>query len=57
MHNGSAFDFHFLISNKLKDERIRILTGLPNTEERLRALRINDYLMKDSLAFLSKLVK
>ena len=57
MHNGSAFDFHFLISNKLKDERIRILTGLPNTEERLRTLRINDYLMKDSLAFLSKLVK
>ena len=57
MHNGSSFDFHFLIANKLKDERIRILNGMPNTEERLRTLRINDYVMKDSLAFLSKLKK
>ena len=55
MHNGSAFDFHFLITHKLRDERIKRLTGLPNTEERLRTLRINDYVMKDSLAFLSEL--
>ena len=52
MHNGSTFDFHFLISQKLKDERITILSGLPNTEERLRTLTINHYVMKDSLAFL-----
>ena len=54
MHNGSNFDFHFLVSHKLRDERIRLLSGLPNTEEKLRTLRINDYVMKDSLSFLSK---
>ena len=53
-HNGSAFDFHFLISGKLEDERIRYLDGLPDSQERLRLLRINDYVVKDSFAFLSE---
>ena len=34
-HNGSAFDFNFLISEKLQDKRIKRLSGLPTTEERL----------------------
>ena len=34
-HNGSAFDFNFLISQKLQDKRIKRLSGLPTTEERL----------------------
>ena len=51
-HNGSAFDFHFLVSKKLEDERITYLNGLPDSQERLRLLRLNDYVFKDSIKFL-----
>ena len=49
---GSAFDFHYLISGKLCDDRITYLSALPHTEERLRTLKINNYCIKDSIAFL-----
>ena len=51
-HNGSAFDFHFLVSKKLEDKRITYLDGLPDSQERLRLLRLNDYVFKDSIKFL-----
>ena len=51
-HLGSAFDFHYLISGKLCDDRITYLSALPHTEERLRTLKINNYCIKDSIAFL-----
>ena len=51
-HNGSAFDFHFLVSKKLEDERITYLDGLPDSQERLRLLRLNEYVFKDSIKFL-----
>ena len=51
-HNGSAFDFHFLVSKKLEDERITYLNGLPDSQERLRLLRLNEYVFKDSIKFL-----
>ena len=51
-HNGSAFDFHFLVSKKLEDERITYLDGLPDSQERLRLLKLNEYVFKDSIKFL-----
>ena len=51
-HNGSAFDFHFLICGKLEDERINYIDGLPDSQERLRLLRLNDYVFKDTITFL-----
>ena len=51
-HNGSAFDFHFLVSKKLEDKRIKYLDGLPDSQERLRLLRLNEYVFKDSIKFL-----
>ena len=51
-HNGSAFDFHFLVSKKLEDERIKYLDGLPDSQERLRMIRLNEYVFKDSIKFL-----
>ena len=51
-HNGSSFDFHFLVSEKLEDKRIRYLDGLPDSQERLRMIRLNEYVFKDSIKFL-----
>ena len=51
-HNGSAFDFHFLVSKKLEDKRIRYLGGLPDSQERLRLICLNEYVFKDSIKFL-----
>ena len=51
-HNGSAFDFHFLVSKKLEDKRITYLDGLPDSQERLRLIRLNEYVFKDSIKFL-----
>ena len=51
-HNGSAFDFHFLVSKKLEDPRIKYLDGLPESQERLRLIRLNEYVFKDSIKFL-----
>lgn len=45
-------DFHFLVSKKLEDERIRYLDGLPDSQERLRLIRLNEYVFKDSIKFL-----
>ena len=51
-HNGSAFDFHFLVCEKLEDKRINSIYGLPDSQERLRLLRLNEYVFKDSIKFL-----
>ena len=51
-HNGSAFDFHFLVSKKLEDKRIKYLDGLPDSQEKLRLIRLNEYVFKDSIKFL-----
>ena len=51
-HNGSAFDFHILVSQRLEDERIKYLDGLPESQERLRLIRLNEYVFKDSIKFL-----
>ena len=42
-HNGSAFDFHFLVCEKLEDKRINYIDGLPDSQERLRLIRLNEY--------------
>ena len=51
-HNGSAFHFHFLVCGKLEDERIKYIDGLPDSQERLRLIRLNEYVFKDSIKFL-----
>ena len=51
-HNGSSFDFHFLVSKKLEDKRIKYLDGLPDSQEKLRLIRLNEYVFKDSIKFL-----
>ena len=51
-HNGSAFDFHFLVCEKLEDKRINYIDGLPDSQERLRLIRLNEYVFKDSITFL-----
>ena len=55
-HNGSAFDFHFLVSKKLEDKRIKYLDGLPDSQEKLRLIRLNEYVFKDSIKFLKNSV-
>ena len=54
MHNGSAFDFHFLINKKLCDERIipHTVRALPMSQEKLRSITFNSYVMKDTMFFL-----
>ena len=42
----------FFCSKKLEDERITYLNGLPDSQERLRLLRLNEYVFKDSIKFL-----
>ena len=53
MEHGKS-DFHFLINKKLCDERIdpQTVKGLPMSQEKLRSLTINSYVMKDSMFFL-----
>ena len=51
-NNESAFDFHFLICEKLEDERITYIDGLPDSQERLRLISLNEYVFKDSIKFL-----
>ena len=51
-HNGSAFDFHFLVCEKFDDERIKYIDGLPDSQERLRLIHLNEYVFKDSIKFL-----
>jgi hypothetical protein len=40
------------VSKKLEDERITYLDGLPDSQERLRLLKLNEYVFKDSIKFL-----
>ena len=40
------------MSKKLEDKRIKYLDGLPDSQEKLRLLRLNEYVFKDSIKFL-----
>lgn len=51
-HNFCSFDGHFIVKALDCDERITCLEGLPFNSERFRTIRINSFLLMDSLSFL-----
>jgi hypothetical protein len=52
LHNGSKYDFHFIIRALNKKNRIHKLNVLPYNSEHFRTIEFNCFKLLDSLAFL-----
>ena len=51
MHNGSRYDFHFLVKALAKKD-VKNLYVLPYNMENFRMIKFNSFMLLDSLAFL-----
>ena len=51
MHNGSKYDFHFIVK-ALANKNVKNLSVLPYNMENFRMIRFNSFALLDSLAFL-----
>ena len=53
LHNGSAYDFHFLIKALIKmGTQVKNMYVLPFNMERFRMIKFNSFMFLDSIAFL-----
>ena len=52
MHNGSRFDFHFIVKALNNKEGIKNLHVLPYNTENFRTISFNSFLFVDSMSFL-----
>jgi len=52
LHNGSKFDFHFIVRALAKKQQIDTIKVLPHNTEHFRTIQIKGFKFLDSLAFL-----